>query len=188
MRKNFEPQLEFGATAIESIRLNPRSRDDIPALLYGLQFIYSQPSVRDQIFSVLTAGIGQDIDFGNGRPGMDLWVLLVLGALRLGANCDYDRLHELANEHQTLRAMLGHGKWSEQAYSLQTLKDNVRLLTEEMLEEINTLVVDAGHTFIKKKKTTLRYTLAVILLWLKLMWSSQLILACCTMQSERYSS
>jgi transposase, IS5 family len=152
MRKNFEPQLELGATAIESIRLNPRSRDDIPALLYGLQFIYSQPSVRDQIFSVLTAGIGQDIDFGNGRPGMELWVLLVLGALRLGANCDYDRLHELANEHQTLRAMLGHGKWSEQAYNLQTLKDNVRLLTEEMLEEINTLVVHAGHTFIKKKE------------------------------------
>jgi hypothetical protein len=152
MRKNFDPQLELGATAIESIRLNPRSRDDIPKLLYGLQFIYSNPSIRDQIFMVLEDGIGQDIDFNNGRPGMDLWVLLVLGTLRLGANCDYDRLHELANEHQTLRAMLGHGNMSEQAYGLQTLKDNVRLLTDEMLEKINTLVVEAGHQLVKKKE------------------------------------
>lgn len=152
MRKNFDPQLELGATAIESIRLNPRSRDDIPKLLYGLQFIYSQPSVRDQVFAVLEEGIGQEIDFSNGRPGMDLWVLLVLGTLRLGANCDYDRLHELANEHQTLRAMLGHGCMSEQTYGLQTLKDNVRLLTDDMLEKINTIVVEAGHQLIKKKE------------------------------------
>ena len=185
MRKNFDPQLELGATAIESIRLNPRSRDDIPKLLYGLQFIYSNPSIRDQIFMVLEDGIGQDIDFNNGRPGMDLWVLLVFGALRLGANCDYDRLHELANEHQTLRAMLGHGNMSEQAYGLQTLKDNVRLLTDEMLEKINTLVVEAGHQLVKKKRVKTHWMSAVILLWLKRMLSFQQTLAYCTMRSEK---
>jgi len=101
---------------------------------------------------ILERGIGEHIDFDNGRPGMDLWILLVLGTLRLGLNCDYDRLHDLANEHRTIRAMLGHGDWKEECrYGLQTLRDNVSLLTEGMLQEINVIVVKAGHTLIKKK-------------------------------------
>ena len=152
MRKNFEPQIELGATPIESIPLNPKSRDDIPQLLYGLQFIYKNTELRKQVFDILREGIGQDVSFNNGRPGMDLWVLLVLGIVRLGANCDYDRLHELANEHRTLRAMLGHGSFSVDQYSLQAIKDNVHLLTEEMLTKINALVVDAGHRLVKKKE------------------------------------
>ncbi len=101
---------------------------------------------------MLEKNIGTEVDFDNGRPGMDLWVLLVLGSLRLGLNCDYDRLHDLANEHKTIRAMLGHGDWrDEHLYGLQTLRDNVALLTEEMLQEINAIVVNAGHKLVKKK-------------------------------------
>jgi hypothetical protein len=44
-----------------------------------------------------------EIDPSNGRPGMDLWKVLVLGSLRLSLNCDDDRVHELANNHKTLR-------------------------------------------------------------------------------------
>lgn len=85
---------------------------------------------------------------------MDLWILLVLGILRVGLNCDYDRLHELANEHKTIRSMLGHSDWQEDnQYSLQTLKDNVMLLTEDMLSDINKIAVSAGHGLVKKKKT-----------------------------------
>jgi hypothetical protein len=29
--------------------------------------------------------------------------------MRLDLNIDYDRLHDLVNNHTTLRAMLGHG-------------------------------------------------------------------------------
>jgi hypothetical protein len=32
---------------------------------------------------------------------MNQWTILVLGTLRLGLNIDFDRLHELANEHKT---------------------------------------------------------------------------------------
>ena len=153
MRRSFNPQLELGATPIEDIRFNPRSRDDIPQLLRGLQHIYATPATRDAVFEVLHRHIGVDVDFDNGRPGMDLWVLLVLGTLRLGLNCDYDRLHDLANEHRTIRAMLGHGDWrDEHLYGLQTLRDNVTLLTEDMLQEINALVVKAGHNLVKKKR------------------------------------
>ena len=157
MRQFFTPQLELGATPIEAISFNARSRDDIPQILLGLQHIYCKPSLRDAVFDVLHNNLSQKIDFDNGRPGMDLWILLVLGALRLGLNCDYDRLHELANEHRTVRAMLGHGDWQEDYhYALQTLKDNVALLSEEMLSEINTLAVSAGHDLVKKEDGVLR--------------------------------
>jgi IS5 family transposase len=83
---------------------------------------------------------------------MNLWVLFVLGTLRLGLNCDYDRLHDLANEHKTIRAMLGHGDWrDEHLYGLQKLRENFTLLTEDMLRKINIIVVDAGHKLVKKR-------------------------------------
>ena len=38
-------------------------------------------------------------------------------------------------------------------YPLQTLKDNISLLTPEILDKINTLVVKEGHKVLLKKKT-----------------------------------
>ncbi len=77
---------------------------------------------------------------------MELWDILVLGTLRVNLNCDYDRVMELANEHRTLRQMLGHGLVDEEGqYRLQTIKDNVRLLTPEILDGVNQIVVKAGH-------------------------------------------
>mgnify|MGYP006297472853 FL=1 len=59
----------------------------------------------------------------------------------------------MANNHKTLRQMLGHGMMdNDVTYPLQTLKDNVRLLTPEILDEINTLVVNEGHQLLMKKK------------------------------------
>ena len=43
----------------------------------------------------------------DGRPGMDLWRVLVVAVLQHGLNCDYDRLQELANRPQTVREMWG---------------------------------------------------------------------------------
>jgi len=58
------------------------------------------------------------------------WKILVIGNLRLSLNSDYDRLQELVNYHNTIRQMLGHGFTDDdKTYSLQTLKDNVQLLT-----------------------------------------------------------
>ena len=51
---------------------------------------------------------------------MDLWRILVLAILKQGLNCDYDRLAELANEHATLRQMLGDGLM-EHHYERQTI-------------------------------------------------------------------
>ncbi len=84
---------------------------------------------------------------------MTQWQILVLGVLRLGINADYDRIQELANEHKTLRQMLGHSDWAdEKYYNLQTLKDNLRLFTPEILDRLNRVIVGAGHKALKKNR------------------------------------
>jgi len=76
-----------------------------------------------------------------------------MGVLRLDLNYDYDRLQELLNHHDTVRQMLGHDDFfDKEPYHLQIIKDNVRLLTPELLEEINQIIVNAGHTLLGKKK------------------------------------
>ncbi len=40
MREIIKPQLAFGVVDIAAIQLDPLSRDDIPRLLPGLQYIY----------------------------------------------------------------------------------------------------------------------------------------------------
>lgn len=157
MRHVINPQLSFGEQDISQIALDIRSRDDIPRILRGLQYIYTTERVREQVFAILAEMLPPDSDDKGkvnpelGRPGMEQWKILVLGALRLGLNADYDRIHEMANQHGTIRQMLGHGDWADDyRYNLQTLKDNLRLFTPELLERINQVVVDAGHALVKK--------------------------------------
>lgn len=147
MRKVFSIQPQLGQINISDIPLDSTSRDDIPQILRGLQHIYSIPEKRKAVFSYLTRLIPEDTNWNNGRPGMDLWAIFVLASLRVNLDCDYDRVAELANEHKTLRLMLGHeGPFTKASrYSHQTLKNNLSLLTPEILEEINQEVVKAGH-------------------------------------------
>jgi IS5 family transposase len=152
MRKIFDPQMKIGETAITSIELDPKSRDEIPKLLRGLQAIYAKPELRNQVFEALTEIIPSHVDPNNGRNGMDLWKIFVLGTLRQNGNFDYDKLHEMANNHIQLRQMLGHGTMDcNYRYSLQTLKDNISLITPEALDKINQIVVRYGHEVAGKK-------------------------------------
>ncbi len=82
---------------------------------------------------------------------MSLWRILVLGMLRLNLNWDYDRLQSMANDYKSIREMLGHPSWDDHYYELQTLKDNLRLFTPAILDEINQIVVTVGHELVKKK-------------------------------------
>jgi len=153
MRTVKNPQLQLGGTTIEKIKINLKSRDDIPPLLLGLQHIYTITELREKVFTILEEHINPDTDNDTGRPGMDLWNILVFGVLRLNLNWDYDRLTEMANNHKTIRMMVGHGTFTDDyEYKLQTLKDNVALLTPELLDKINTVVVEAGHSIVKKKE------------------------------------
>jgi hypothetical protein len=153
MRKVIDLQMKIGEVAISNIKFDLRSRDEIPKLLCGLQEIYCNREISEEIFEILKKIVPADIDFDNGRPRMNLWRIFVLGTLRLCCNWDYDKLMEIANNHKTLRQMLGHGIVEQDYnYSLQTLKDNVSLFTPEVLDEINQIVVKHGHKLVGKKE------------------------------------
>ncbi len=156
MRTVISPQIQFGQTDIPDIVIDASSRDDIPMVLLGLQQIYVNQPLRTSVFKILqeivpfkteekkTCIIPVATD--KGRPGMDQWKILVLGSLRLALNTDYDRIQELANEHRTLRMMLGHGIFDEEkGYHLQTLKDNLGLFTPAIMAQISAEVIRAGH-------------------------------------------
>lgn len=180
MRQVKDPQIQFGETPIDQIRFDLRSRDDIPQLLRGLQYIYLTPDVRVEVFRILEGMAAKRADTRNGRPGMEMWKVLVMGTLRLNLNWDYDRLLDQVNHHRLIRQMLGHGLWDDdRQYKLQTLKDNVGLLTVETLDKINQAVVKAGHVVLKKNgsdgldcrsdsfvvKTNVHYPTDINLLW-----------------------
>ena len=83
MRKVMENQLKLGQVDISKIYIDLQCRDEIPQVLLGLQAIYSNKTTREQVFSILNEVIPRNLDANNGRPGMDLWNILVLGAIRL---------------------------------------------------------------------------------------------------------
>lgn len=154
MRKIREEQMKLGESDISQIKFDLKSRDEIPQLLCGLQYIYCTPELKKQVFSLLEKHIKTS---NQGRRGMDLWNILVLGVLRLNCNWDYDKLKEITDNHMTIREMLGLSPFdNERKYPLQTLKDNVSLLTPELLNAINVFVVKAGQNLVKKKDDVLR--------------------------------
>ena len=154
MRKVIDLQMEFWKKDIADIEFDIQSRDEIPKLLMGLQYIYSTRPLRKEVFNILRQIVPKK-DHEKGRPGMDLWKILVLGTLRLNCNWDYDKAHEIANNHTKVREMLGHSKTDfDSIYALQTIRDNIALLTPQILDEINQVVVKAGHKLVSKKKDT----------------------------------
>jgi hypothetical protein len=149
-------QMTVGEVEIADIVFDKKSRDDIPKVLRGLQHLYLNPPLREALFALLEAELLPKIDKALGRPGMPLWNIFVCAVLRLDLNADYDRIHELANQHATLRQMLGHGPFNEHQYSYQSLVDNLSLFTPELLDKINTLIVQEGHVLVKKGDAVLR--------------------------------
>lgn len=156
MRQRYSPQPELDVTPIEKVILPLNSRDELPPILAGLQWIWTHAALKFEIFALLEARIlaGKK---ATGRTGMDLWQILVLGVVRLGLDADYDRLEDLANHHTLLRQMLGVSAtpWGTdpRVFAHQTLRDNVALLDDTVLREINARVATAGRDVFKKKDT-----------------------------------
>jgi len=161
MRETFPIQRTLGDIDIADIYIDVRSRDDIPLILLGLQHLYCTPALRESVFAILkdilpttiVDGAAQPVSAELGCPGMNQWTILVLGCLRLCLNADFDRIHELANQHRTLRLMLGIADWDDKTFALQTLKDNLALFTPTLLARINQEVVVAGYALLGQKNT-----------------------------------
>ena len=84
MRNLRNPQLERGEVRIEDIELDLKCRDDTPVLLIGLQYMYSQEALRDRILALMDEYILPGINRKVGRPGMDMWSILVIGVVKQG--------------------------------------------------------------------------------------------------------
>ena len=152
MRKIQSAQVQLGEIDVGAIEIELDNRDEIPQLLRGLQHIYTTRKVRKRIFDLLITLVTEQVDITVGREGMPLWRILVLGTLRLCCGWDYDKLQEIANNHYTLRQMLGHGLLDfKERYCRQTLNDNLRLFTPQVLDAINVIVAQEGMFLLGKE-------------------------------------
>lgn len=154
MRKRFEQQLSLGVVPIGEVAINMKTRHQLAPLLKSLQYIFTSPDLSSQVFSLLENHILKGKK-KTGRLGMSLWEILVLGLVRHNLKADYDLLLDQANEHGSLRGILGVYRSDftrGHEYKYQTLLDNVSLLDEEIIRKVNVLVVEASHGLIKKKE------------------------------------
>jgi len=159
MRVLFKQQLTLSAFTEKELIGRLHTRDDIDKLALGFNEILKTPTLRNIILEKLQ----EQLNLSNnlGREGMDYWSIFVFGVTRVSLDLDYDRLQNLANNHAALRSIVGHGALDgHKRYSITTLKDNIRLLSEDLLDEINTLIVTHGqnaiHPYSKNKTLNCR--------------------------------
>ena len=147
-------QMKLGEIDISQVKIDLKARDEIPKLLIGFQHIYTNLKIRGEVFKALEKLIPDNINKNNGRPGMELWRILVLGSLRLNNDWDYDKLIDISNNHKTIRLMLGIGEYDDFTFNIDTLKQNISLFTYEVLGAINEIVVKHAQSEVEKKKET----------------------------------
>ena len=154
MRKRFEQQTTLGILPISEVKVNTKSRDEMPPVLVALQHIFVTEELNEKIFSLLEDKISKSKK-NTGRPGMDLWHILVLAIVRQTLNTNWDRIEYLSNNDKTLRKIMGvHvDKFGieEIEFAYQTIIDNVSQIDEQMLYKINEIVVEYGQKLLKKK-------------------------------------
>lgn len=147
MRQTFSPQLRFDCSPIASVQLNANCRDEIVLILKALQYIYSQSELRHAILNLIKEDINHDSRPDIGREGFSYWEILVLAAVRLGCNLDYDKLQDLAEQHRALRHIMGIGDWNDKrSFNWRRIRDTLCLLKPETIDRISQLIVGEGHS------------------------------------------
>jgi IS5 family transposase len=157
MRIAFDPQLRFDCPAVADVRLNTDCRDEIIPILGALQHIYTRTELRDQLLDAVAQDVNATARPDLGRPGIDYWSILVLAAVRLGCDLNYDRLQNLAEEHRSLRLIMGVGGWEDDiSYDWRCLRDNITLLSPDTIELLNHRIVAEGHRLVPHAPHTIR--------------------------------
>ena len=146
MRQRFQQQPRLDCPAIKAVQLNVNCRDEIIPILRALQHLYGDGQLRRGLLELVGRDVNGQTSREHGRPGLDYWQIIVLAAVRLGCNLDYDKLQDLAEQHRTLRLLMGIGDWQEAVdFDWRRIRDNVCQLRPETVAKINQLVVVAGH-------------------------------------------
>ena len=146
MRKHYDNQRRFDVTPIASLKLNYDCRDEMIPVLAGLQYVYNCPALRNKVVRLVAADVNRNSRRDIGRTGLDDWQIVVLAAVRLGCNFDYDKLQDQAENHRSLRAMLGLGEWGEgPSFGWRRIHDTICRLKPSTLEAINEAIVRCGQ-------------------------------------------
>lgn len=148
MRRPFDPQLRLDHPGIETVPLDTSCRDGIVPILRALQHIYGDPTLRESILHLVAQDVNAETESDQGRPGLDYWSILVLAAVRQGCDLTYDRLHDLAGNHLTLRRIMGIGDWpalDDGPIRWTRIRDNVCRVQPKTIDAISHLIVGEGH-------------------------------------------
>ena len=146
MRIACPTQLRLDCVPIAAVELNHECRDEIIPILAALLAIYKDRELFRDIMDLVARDVNRDTKADRGREGMSYWEIVVLAAVRLGCNFDYDRLQDLAENHRTLRHVMGIGDWDDQRkFSWKRIRDNICLLTPETISAISHRIVAKGH-------------------------------------------
>ena len=146
MRKHYERQRRFDCTPIAELMLNYECRDEVIPVLAGLQYVYTCSSLRNKVVRLVAEDINEDSRRDVGRPGLDDWQIVVLAAVRLGCNYDYDKLQDQCENHRALRTLLGVGEWEDgTSFSARRIRDTLCQLQPRTMAAINQAIVSAGQ-------------------------------------------
>ncbi len=146
MRQAYSNQLRMDCLPIEQVTLNLKCRDEIVPVLAALQYLYSQTPLRIQLTQLIADDVNETTRTDIGREGFNYWQVLVLGAVRLGCDLDYDKLQDHCENHLALRGILGVGDWDNTSFGWRRIRDTLCLLKPVTLEKINELIVQHGQS------------------------------------------
>lgn len=146
MRFKFIPQMAIGAVPIAEIEFDVFCRHEVVPILMALQHLYvKRPQLINEICALIETDITAQPSPKLGCTGLTYWEVLVLAALRLGANLDYDQLSDLATCHRKIRQMMGLSDWEPKRYPKSTIHDNLSSLRAKTIQSISALIVSEGH-------------------------------------------
>ena len=156
MRETFPIQRTLGDIDIADIKIDLRSRDDIPLILLGLQHIYCTPELREKVFAILKDILPTTVVDGATQPVSAEYEPMDYSGVGLPAPVSKRRFRSAPRVGQPaphLAANARHRRLGRQDLCLQTLKDNLALFTPALLARINQAVVEAGYTLLGKKNS-----------------------------------
>ncbi|TWT74713.1 hypothetical protein CA13_59120 [Planctomycetes bacterium CA13] len=157
VRKHYQSQHRFDCSPVAQVQLNLECRDEIVPILAGLQFLYTNNKLRHKAVKLVAADLNEDSRRDIGRPGMDDWHVVVLAAVRLGCNFDYDKLQDQVENHRSLRGIMGIGDWQDaDEFTFRRIRDTLCKLKPATIEKLNQVIVTSGQEIAPEAAASVR--------------------------------
>ena len=139
-------RLETGEVRIEDVKLDTRSRDDIPTLLMGLQELYGDGESRARLFAKLEKQALSSNCAKRRSTSLGLWQIYVLANLRQALKRDVEYILHLANHFYDIREFLGMPAIPDGIeIERGALLENIDLFGQEFIVESCKLIMKSGR-------------------------------------------